>query len=67
MKKSCVGCRALASYGCDLGKKTEVTNYSRNGHINERKPLEECDKPKTYSYYLHLKSMLVFVLCVVVL
>ena len=56
MKQNCNSCRALTHYGCDLGKKTEVTNYIGNGYVNERKPLEQCHKPTTYNQYLHLKK-----------
>lgn len=54
MKKTCNGCRAINSYGCDLGYKTKITIQSFNGHQDERKPLEECEKPKTYSQFIHL-------------
>jgi len=54
MKKTCNGCRAMDSYGCDLGYKTEITRHSFNGYLDERKPLEECEKPKTYSQFFYL-------------
>jgi hypothetical protein len=57
MKKTCRNCRALASYGCELGKKTEVTVYVGNGYMDERKPLEECHKPTTYTQYLYMKGI----------
>jgi hypothetical protein len=57
MKKNCNGCRAKNSYGCDLGYKTEITLQSFNGHQDDRKPLEECEKPKTYSQFFHLMEM----------
>lgn len=57
MKKTCNGCRALASYGCDLGKETEIVIFGRNGYSSTRKPKEECPKPKTYSQFLYLRKI----------
>jgi hypothetical protein len=54
MKKTCNGCRAINSYGCDLGYNTKITVQRFNGHEDIRKPLEECEKPKTYSEFIHL-------------
>lgn len=57
MKKNCNGCRALCSYGCDLGKKTTTEVKEIMGFRNvTRIPLEECPKPKTYSLYLSYKT-----------
>lgn len=56
MKKTCNGCRAYNGNKCDLGKKTEPI-YMKwvNTQIEvNRKPLEECHKPKTYSQLIHI-------------
>tara|TARA_R110000803_G_scaffold99230_2_gene167282 strand:- start:26 stop:214 length:189 start_codon:yes stop_codon:yes gene_type:complete len=54
MKKTCNGCRALERWGCTLQHKTKVTLYSLNGFQHDRKPLEECEKPRTYSHFFNL-------------
>lgn len=55
MKRNCNGCRADDD-GCTLGYKTEITKF-RLPYLHDRKPLEECEKPKTYNSYLYLKEL----------
>lgn len=54
MKKSCDNCKSLSSCGCALGYKTEITRNSLNGYPSDRKPLEECEKPKRYKEFVFL-------------
>ena len=60
MKKTCIGCKACgeAFDGCWLGYETEsVARYKefKNYFFNKR-PLEECPKPKTIKEFKDLKS-----------
>jgi len=54
MKKKCDGCKALTGFGCGLGYQTKVTRNSLNGYPSDRKPLQECEKPKTIRDFLSL-------------
>ena len=68
MKKSCLGCRAYmcesnsGSCGhCELGIKTKTvikTVYFKElkQNIQILVPIEECEKPKTYSELLKIKD-----------
>ena len=56
MKKNCNDCRALLGNSCTLGYKTKV-EYKKvylTYEIPICKPLQECEKPKTYSDYFTL-------------
>ncbi len=55
MKLTCNNCKALCSYGCDLGFKTEITETGFNGYASKRKPLEDCPKPVKTSDYVNLR------------
>jgi len=55
MKKSCEGCRAHLRTGCALNYKTEIYYRDFAGFkVPLRKPLQECEKPKTYNDFLTL-------------
>jgi hypothetical protein len=54
MKKSCDNYRAINSYGCGLGYKTDITRNGVNGYPSARKPSEECEKPKTFKEFIWL-------------
>jgi len=54
MKRTCNGCKALDIDHCSLGYKTKPKFF--DDRIVGRIPLEECEKPMTYSYFLTLKK-----------
>ena len=59
MKRNCNNCKALNTTfhaRCDLGYKIEV--LKEIDHISvSYKPLEECEKPLTYSDLIYIKSI----------
>ncbi len=54
IKKDCTNCRAYDGERCDLNKKIETTGVGYLFH----KPLEICEKPRTYKRWLELRKEL---------
>lgn len=55
LKKSCDGCRAFAGGSCSL---QHTINIDYSGFYKKYSPAEWCEKPKTYSEFMFLRSIL---------